>query len=198
MIESAVLSLPQPLLWQRTTLALGELAGWTVRLAVDVPARCVIIGAHHTSITDVLAAFLLMGAGVQMRWVAKGEAFRLPTRRLLTAMGGLPVQRHSRTGFVDQMIKAFENQEVMRLAICPEGTRQAQTHWKTGFYHIAQGAGVPIAFGYADYPRKEVGIGGLLQPSGDIRADFECIRRFYADIQGRHPELHSEICIPPA
>ena len=197
MIEYALQNPPQPALWQRTTLALATQAGWTVDISVDVPPRCVIIGAHHTSISDVLVAFILMGAGVDLRFVVKGEAFRWPTRRLFTALHALPVQRHSRSGFVDQMVRAFAEQDVLRLALCPEGTRRAETHWKTGFYHIAVGARVPILFGYADYPRKVVGIGDFLVPTGDIASDFEVIRRFYAGIQGRFPDRQSEICVPP-
>jgi len=197
MIEYALPNPPQLALWQRTTLGLAALAGWTVDISVDVPPRCVIIGAHHTSVTDVLAAVVLMGAGVDLQVVVKGEAFRWPTRRLFTALHALPVQRHSRSGFVDQMVRAFAERDVLRLAICPEGTRKAESHWKTGFYHIAVGARVPIVFGYADYPRKEAGIGGYLMPSGDIAADFEVIRRFYAGIQGRFPDRQSDICVPP-
>ena len=81
------------------------------------------------------------------------------------------------------------------IAILPEGTRRNATYWKTGFYYIALGAGVPIVMGYADYRSKVVGLGPALIPTGDIQADFEPIQAFYAGITGKHPERQGAIQI---
>ncbi len=81
------------------------------------------------------------------------------------------------------------------MAIAPEGTRKKVTHWKTGFYHIAQGAQVPIAFAFIDYKRKVVGMGPTMIPSGDIQADMEIIRDFYSKVHARHPEQVGDITL---
>jgi hypothetical protein len=82
---------------------------------------------------------------------------------------------------------------VLALAMPPEGTRSLAPHWKSGFYHVASRAGVPIAMGYLDYARREGGIGAPLLPSGNLAADMERIRAFYADKTGRHPALQGPI-----
>jgi 1-acyl-sn-glycerol-3-phosphate acyltransferase len=95
------------------------------------------------------------------------------------------------------MVEAFHVNESLMLAILPEGTRRRATHWKTGFYYIALGAGVPIVLGFADYRRRIVGLGPALHPTGDIEADFAAIRAFYADIIGKHPERQGAIRFRP-
>jgi 1-acyl-sn-glycerol-3-phosphate acyltransferase len=81
------------------------------------------------------------------------------------------------------------------IAIAPEGTRGKADYWKTGFYYIALGAGVPIALGFIDYGERVVGIGPCLYPSGDIQTDFVRLNEFYGGVTGRHPEKQGEIRI---
>ncbi len=179
---------------QRLSSACLAAAGWQAELAEPPPARCVIIGAHHTIWSDLILTLLLMGAtGVRFRWVAKASLFRGPLGWLLRALGGMPVQRSARANFVAQMVTAFEPGGPLRVAILPEGTRRRVSHWKTGFYYIALGAGVPIALGYADYRRRRVGLGPLLTPTGDIEADFQRYRAFYAGVTGCYPERQGEV-----
>jgi len=137
--------------------------------------------------------FLFAGAGLKMRWVTKDDFFKPPFGSLITALGGMPVNRRISTNFVGQMVEQFQQHDELRLAIMPEGTRRKALRWKTGFYYIALGAQVPILFGYADYPNKEVGIGGSLMPTGDIAADFAVIRQFYEKVDARYPHRVSEI-----
>ena len=94
-----------------------------------------------------------------------------------------------------QSIRAFQDREELALMVPPSGTRSKVTHWKTGFYHIAHGAGVPIVLGFLDYRRKTGGRGPLLQPSGDIEADMHAIRAYYRDITGRHPQQSSRAAV---
>jgi 1-acyl-sn-glycerol-3-phosphate acyltransferase len=84
------------------------------------------------------------------------------------------------------------------LAVQPEGTRKRVPYWKSGFYFIAKGAGVPIAMTYLDYQRKEGGFGPLLIPSADVDADVRAIREFYADKKGKHPDRFGNIVFRPS
>ena len=182
---------------QRIGLGIAAAAGWQVQIQ-QPPARCVIIGAPHTSNWDLPLTLLMMLSGnLKLRWVGKDTLFREPLGWLLRALGGIPVNRRARLNFVDQMVEAFRVNESLMLAILPEGTRRRTTHWKTGFYYIALRAGVPIVLGFADYRRRIVGLGPALHPTGDIEADFAAIRAFYADITGRHPERQGAIEIRP-
>ena len=79
------------------------------------------------------------------------------------------------------------------MGVPPEGTRKKRDHWKKGFYYIALGANVPLAFAFADYERKVTGFGPAIMPTGDIQADMEVIRDFYKDIKGKFPENYSDI-----
>lgn len=182
---------------QRVGLAIAAAVGWKVQVQ-PLPARCVVIGAPHTTGWDLpLTLLMILTDDLNLRWVAKDTLFRGPFGRLLRALGGIPVNRRSRNNFVDQMIEDFRTYESLRLAIVPEGTRELAPYWKTGFYYIALGAEVPIALGYVDFPRKVVGIGPHFYPTGDIEADFAGIRAFYANLEGKFPDQQGPIIPKP-
>ena len=183
-------------LFQRIVIRAALWAGWRIDAAQPLPAKCVIIGAHHTSWTDLPIALMVREAiGLRFHWAAKDSFFRGPLGWLFHALGGVPVNRRERTKFVERMAALFRQADEFKLVISPEGTRRQTTHWKTGFYYIAQAAQVPIVLGYADYPRKVAGYGPIFMPTDDIEADFAFIRRFYATVTGRYPERHSEIAL---
>ncbi len=193
------LPLPATSLLQHLCRAILRLSGWRIDLAEMPPARCVVIGAHHTTWFDLIMTLLLMGAtGLRLRWVAKADVFRGPLGWLLRSLGGIPVRRSARANFVQQMVNVFANGEALHLAILPEGTRQYCDHWKTGFYYIALGAGVPIVPGYADYQRKILGLGPVMPPSGNIEDDFAHYRAFYATITARYPAQQGEVRLSAA
>jgi 1-acyl-sn-glycerol-3-phosphate acyltransferase len=167
---------------------------WRVELVEPLPPQCIIIGAHHTSWLDLMLTLLFMGAtGLRFHWVGKESLFRGPVGWLLRRLGGISVRRGARAHFVDQMVTAFQRGGPLRIAISPEGTRRHVSHWKTGFYYIALGAKVPVALGYADFHRRRVGVGPLLTPTGDIDADFQRYRDFYAAVTGLHPERQGDV-----
>ncbi|RME81004.1 MAG: glycerol acyltransferase [Caldilineae bacterium] len=176
---------------QRLSRVVLGIFGWRAEVLAPLPAKCVIVGAHHTSNWDLIMGLLLMGAtGYRFRWLAKDSVFWGPLGVVLRFLGGIPVNRRERNQLVAQMRDRFQEATSLKLAITPEGTRGETPYWKSGFYHIAIGAGVPLVLGYADYRRKVVGFGPILEPTGDIVADFEQIREFYADITGKYPRNH--------
>jgi len=180
---------------QRLACAVARLAGWRFELPA-LPDRCVIIGAHHTSGMDFFVGMLaLLASGLEIHWAAKDTLFFWPAGPILRGLGGLPVNRRVRTHWVARMVETFGARRTFRLAILPEGTRRFTDHWKTGFYHIARLANVPIIFAFADYERRVVGWGPSLLPTGDIEADFAVIRAFYAGIHPRFPECAGEVTV---
>lgn len=169
--------------------------GWTPDIR-PVPDKCVLIGAPHTSNWDFPIALLLMRViGIEGHWIAKHTVFRWPIGWFMRKLGGLPVDRTASHNFVDQIVQLFEERDRLVITIAPEGTRKKTAHWKTGFYYIALGAGVPILLGYLDYPSRRGGIGPAIEPSGDLEADLETMRVFYADKTGRHPTKKGDISI---
>ncbi len=168
--------------------------GW--RTAGDPPAslKYVIIAAPHTSNWDffftVCLAFIYR---LKPQMMMKAEWFFWPMGPLFRWLGAIPIDRSRANNIVAQSIAAFEASEEMVLVVPPAGTRRKVLHWKTGFYHIANGAGVPIALGYLDYRRKVGGFGPTVMPSGNIDSDMVVIRRFYAGISGKHPVKESAV-----
>ena len=125
--------------------------------------------------------------GVKPSWLGKRELFRGLLGWLLSRLGGIPVDRGERRDMVRQAVARFADSESLFLVIPPSGTRGRADHWKSGFYHIARGARVPIACAYLDYGDRVGGIGLLVTPSGDVRADMTRIRAFYAPIRAKYP-----------
>jgi 1-acyl-sn-glycerol-3-phosphate acyltransferase len=104
-------------------------------------------------------------------------------------LGGIPVNRGQASNLVAMSAQAMRDAEgPMQLIVPPEGTRGKTRHWKTGFYFIAQQAGVPIVLAFVDYERKVGGLGPLFEPTGDVEADMAAIKAFYAPIKGKNAD----------
>ncbi len=175
-----------------------RLFGWHVEENIPLLSKYVLIGAPHTTNWDFPLTLLgLSCLGVRFHWVAKHTLFRWPLGSLLRAIGGIAVDRSSGAGFLKKAIDLFHSRDNCILAISPEGTRSRSKYWKTGFYTIAQKAGVPVVMGYIDYQKKCIGIGEAFTPSGDIEHDFKRIRLFYSNKKGKYPENQGEILIKP-
>ena len=174
--------------------AVLHLLGWRLLDPAGRPAKAVVIAYPHTSNWDFPMTMLGKSAlRLGAHWVAKDSLFRWPIGGVLRWMGGVPVNRRERTGFVEQMVQQFTARERFMLAVAPEGTRSLTTGWKTGFYRIALAAKVPVALGCVDYGRREVGILAYLELSGDEAADIARIAQIYAGRRGLRHELASPI-----
>ena len=166
-----------------------RLAGWRVegQLAVD---KCVLIAAPHTSNWDLpltlMTAFVL---DLRLHWMGKHTIFKFPFGPLMRWLGGVAVNRSQKSNLVASSAQALRDFEgKVQLIIPPEGTRDKVTTWKTGFYWIAHGAGVPIQLAYMDYANKRAGLGPLITPTGDIEADMVGIQAFYLPFRGKHAD----------
>jgi 1-acyl-sn-glycerol-3-phosphate acyltransferase len=170
-------------------------ARWKVVLAQPVPDRCVIIFYPHTSNWDTpIGLCLKFMTGLDVHYAGKDSLFRVPlVGPLLLRWGGVPVNRRERTGFIDQMTAEFRERATFRLAIAPEGTRGHAEFWKSGFYHLAREARVPLALGYIDYPKREIGVGAYVEVTGDAETDMALVRAFYCDKRGLYPKFQSPI-----
>ena len=179
-------------------LLVFKCAGWTSEgRKPDLP-RYVIIAAPHTSNWDFiftlcLASIYHLNAVIMM----KDAWFRWPLGPLFRWLGALPIDRSRANNVVGQSIERFHRRDRLVLVVPPSGTRKRVMYWKSGFYHIANGAGVPIVLGFLDYRRKVGGFGPIVLPTGDIEADMALIRTFYRDICGKYPLKESQQCIAP-
>ena len=171
--------------------AVVKIAGWDVEGELPNLPKFVIIGAPHTSNWDFpVAMAMLLAMGFDARWIGKHTLFRPPFGWLMRWLGGMPVVRSERRGVVAQIVEVFERQDHFIFGVSPEGTRKRVDRWKTGFYHIAHSAGVPIVPGYFDYPRKVVGFGPPLMPTGNLEADIQTLKTFYTPFTGKKPHQY--------
>ena len=163
--------------------------GWKAIVTVVEPPKSVICVAPHTSNWDfIIGKFFYWSLNRKSGFLMKKSWFFFPFGFFLRSMGGIAVDRTKRTSVTEQMADEFNNHKKFHLAITPEGTRKQVFKWKMGFYHIAVKANVPIQLAYIDYVKKEMGITGIIYPTGDEKSDFAKIQDFYKDVIGKHPE----------
>ena len=157
-----------------------------------------LIGAPHTSNWDGVVGLAAAAAcEIDVRVMAKAELFRFPFGSCLRWLGITPVQRDAPGGLVEQAIQRLSGPEPCALGITPEGTRGRVERWKTGFHRIAVGANVPIVVVGIDWGRKQVGVHGAFQPSGDLETDLDTIATVLEGVAGKHPERESPIRLEP-
>ena len=168
-----------------------RLARW--RTVGEVPSSGILVGAPHTSIWDWVAMLLLMwSGGVPPRVLIKAEIMRTPLGYLLRANGGIALDRENPGQVVRDLLAEASRSEHFLLIIAAEGTRKKRDYWKSGFYRIARQTGLPISLGFIDGPTRTLGFGPTFRPSGDVVADMDLVRAFYADKHGVHPERRTE------
>lgn len=175
-----------------------RVSGWRAEGINPLPNKFVLIGAPHTSMWDVpLVLALAFAYKRRIFFMAKDTAFFWPAGMFMKWFGGIPVNRSKSNNMVAQTIKHFQENDELIICIPPEGKRAKSDHWKTGFYYIALGAGVPIALGFMDFKRKRGGVGAMMTPTGDIKADFKILYDFYKDITAMYPEKVTLPSLPP-
>lgn len=170
------------------------ITGWKLEGVKPSVGKFVLVAAPHTSNWD-LAYMLALSVlcDIKLQWMGKHVLFRPPLGWLMRPLGGIPVVRHRAGNLVEELATRFKESESLALVVPAEGTRSRAPHWKSGFYHIARAADVPVLLGYLDYPRKRGGFGPALELSGDVSADMDEIRSFYADKIGKYPDLFGDV-----
>lgn len=158
-------------------------AGWRFEGEPPSIPKYVALAVPHTSNWDgLLLVTIAHSIGLEMSWMIKSTWFRGPMGPALRKLGAVAIDRSRSTNMVEQMVEEFRRRERFVLIIPPEGTRSHAEGWRSGFYHIARGANVPVVPGYLDYARKRCGLAAPIPMTGDVRADMDRLRAFYAGI----------------
>jgi len=170
---------------------------WTLRTEPAPVAPTVLVGAPHTSNWDfVLMLAIAWRLEIPIRWLGKDSLFRGWRGPLMRRLGGIPVDRRDAGHVVAEVVERAHAGEVFGLVVTPDGTRGPHTHWKSGFYRIAREAGMTLTLGYVDRTTMTTGLGPTMELTGDVTADMDRIRAFYADKAGLRPELRVEPRLP--
>lgn len=192
-LKSTVFVTPiiRPLL-RGLSIAIIKILRWRVVGEKPADPKCIITACPHTSNWDfalfMMAAFILR---FDIHWMGKEALFPWPLRRLAIWIGGVPIDRSKANNVVEQMVAYFDSVQDLVVLIPPEGTRRKVTKWKTGFYHIAHTAKIPIVFGFIDTHTKTVGLGPRLETTGNIDEDIKLMQDFYAEKGAIIPENFS-------
>ena len=168
---------------------LFKLMGWKIVGELPKDRQFIAIVAPHTSNWDFIIGVIARGVlGVKINFLGKHQLFIPPWGWFFKAIGGTPVDRRKSNNLVDAVAEMFKTNPNFSLALAPEGTRSPVTRWKTGFYHIANKAQVPVVAVGLDFGKKTIVIAEGITPSGDIVQDMQPLVEFYRSIEGRHPK----------
>lgn len=194
-----------PLVFKRTFVqnlwyALFRLLGWNATYYDPGTRKYICVVWPHTSNWDFIVGFIFSRAYPLPfpNFFAKDSVFKSWIGPLARKIGGIPVIRDRSTNFVEQVAAEFRKRDHLIIAITPEGTRGKTEFWKTGFYYMALAAEVPLVLASIDYGKNLITFGKTLAPTGDLAADMERIKEFYAGVVGRHIERQGEIRVRPA
>lgn len=171
--------------------AILSLFGWKIEGAYPhhIPKKVLAVMPHTSNWDFPLGLLVRSAVGADIQYIGKSSLFKPPHGFLFRWLGGVPVDRSKRNGFVDAMVHLFNTRQKLTIVIAPEGTRKKVDQLRTGFYHIARRAGIPIILTQFDYPSKTVRFGAPFYPSDDMAADFHAIYDYFRGITGKHPEL---------
>ncbi|WP_265569639.1 lysophospholipid acyltransferase family protein [Sphingomicrobium nitratireducens] len=170
-------------------IGLYRLRGWSIDGSLPDIRKFVLAGASHTSNWDFIVFLGVTDElGIRPRFMGKNTLFRWPMKQFMCGLGGVPVDRSARKDMVAQMADQFAAHDEFALVVAIEGTRSPTRHWKSGFYRIAEAAGVPIVCVGPDYERRRGVIGPVIHPSGNYEADLAKMIAFFRTLKPRHPE----------
>jgi 1-acyl-sn-glycerol-3-phosphate acyltransferase len=168
------------------------LFGWKVVLPKFSEKSYVIVAAPHTSNWDFIVGRLAIGSvRIPQKVLMKKEMFFFPLKYILKALGAMPIDRRGSIKMVDYIIALFKQKDDFVFSISPEGTRSYVEKWKTGFYHIAIKAKVPLVLGRMDFKKKVVEFSNVFYPTGNFDEDFVKILNFFKQAQGNYPEKYN-------
>lgn len=162
---------------------------WKCEGRVPEEQKYIVLAGPHTSNWDfpyMIACASILRADPY--WMGKKAIFFFPFGWFFKWMGGISIDRDKSNSLVDQMVEIFSSTDKLCVLIPPEGTRKRREKWKSGFYHIAQQAKIPLVLGYLDYEKKVGAFGELYWVTGDYDADMKYIQEFYATKVARYPE----------
>lgn len=184
-------SIPRRRSWVRSLVGTTVLRamGWrVVGNWPDLP-RFVVVVAPHTSNWDFVVGFAAyLALEIDASWLGKHTLFRWPAGPILRYFGGIPVVRTQATNVVDLHVQEFQARDQLIFVVAPEGTRKRTPEWKSGFYRIATGAGVPVLPVALDFGSRLIRLLPAFEPTGDYAADLPRIKAPFTREMARRPE----------
>lgn len=155
--------------------------------------KTVMIAAPHTSNWDLLFALAVYWKeGIKAKFLIKNDYTKGLKSYFFKRLGAIGVDRSKHNNLVDYAVTLFNEKSSLVLMVPAEGSRKRVEKWKTGFYHMAKLAEVPVSLGYLDYKNKIAGVGGVYNLTGNFENDMQHLQDFYKDIEGKFPEQYNK------
>ncbi|KYH43799.1 acyl-phosphate glycerol 3-phosphate acyltransferase [Branchiibius sp. NY16-3462-2] len=177
----------------RRSVTRGLLKATRWRLVGEMPDTGIMVGAPHTSAWDWAAMLAIAWASSRRPQVLiKSSYFNGPAGAILRRTGGIPLDRANPGDTIRALLAEAKGSDSFLLVIAAEGTRSKGEYWKPGFLRISLQTGLPVTLGFIDGPTRTLGMGPTFTPTGDVAADMDFVRAFYADKYGVHPENRTE------
>jgi len=168
--------------------------GWQIDYPSNYKSsKCVMIAAPHTSIWDFIYSFAIFWErDIKIKFLFDANDKNKLILFLIKKIGGININEIEGS-VVDYSVELLNKSDKIILIVPAEGTLKRVGKWRTGFYHIARKANVPVALGYLDYYDRTGGIGDLFRVSGNINNDFKKIQNFYKNFTAKVPENYNSI-----
>ncbi len=173
-----------------------KILGWKIigDFSEDTIKKCVVVAVPHTSWHDFYIGVLLRQiVGLKISFVAKKELFKWPFGWYFNKVGGIAIDRTPGQNKVEAIAELFEKRDELRITIAPEGTRKKVTEWKTGFYHIAKAAGVPIIMITFDFGKKQNLLSEPFYPTDNMEEDLKYMYSFFKGVKGKVAKYSFEV-----
>ncbi len=173
-----------------------NILGWKIvgDFNADAVKKCVVVVVPHTSWHDFyIGLFIRQLVNLKISFLGKKELFKWPFGWYFKKVGGIPLDRTPGQNKVEAIAELFKKRDELRLTIAPEGTRKKVTEWKTGFYHIAKAARVPIIMVTFDFGKKQNKISEPFYPTDDMEKDFKYMYSFFKGVKGKIPEYSFDV-----
>ncbi len=185
--------MPRPSLSRAVAAVYWRFSRWTPIDDAFPQEPGIVLGAPHTSNWDfVYMLGLAWRNEAPIRWLGKSSLFKGWRGPIMRRLGGIPVDRKNPFRVVDDVLAEVAAGRVFHLVITPDGTRSATGAWKSGFYRIARQADLPVTLAFVDRTTMTIGLGPTFALTGDVAADMDVIRAFYADKAGHDPSKRRE------
>ena len=153
----------------------------------EIP-KFIIIAAPHTSSWDFLLGLLIRSSNkLETKFLGKSSLFKPPLGYIFRSLGGYPVDRQKNNNLVQTVVDIFNKHDRFSIALSPEGTRKKVTSFKTGFYHIAKAANIPIIMIKFDFGNKIIDFHPPIYTSDDQEEDIRNIENHFKGIVGKRP-----------
>lgn len=163
--------------------------GWTINGELPNQPKFILAVAPHTSNWDFFIGIAAMfSLQLKVSFLGKASIFRWPVKSVLTAIGGIAVDRSNSHGVVGQIVQELKRNDKFILGLAPEGTRSKTTEWKTGFLHIAKQGNIPIVPVSFDFAKKEIFFHKEVYISGEISQELIEFKQIFADVCAKNPQ----------